>query len=370
MASEKTTLKATCLCGSAKHEITLLPSQLPLQLHFCHCNSCRHMTGALALTEVTLPSGYKPAKELLEKLTAFSFSKRITQYHCNTCGSQMLAQCWVDGNDPDKGYSWDVMSGTLEQAEGVVEVTLHEHIQDTLDGGFADFLPSISGKTIERWAASPNSKDQLPLYWTSPEQPQIEPSSSDRLHCHCKCGGVEFWITRPSERSKKAACTWPDVLIPYHSKEPRTAGATWWLRDNGKRFLGGVCSCNSCRLDTGMEYVEWAFVPTIDMTLDAAGKIPFQVPFGTLKLYNSSPDVSRYHCSVCGATVFFNSDSRTELFDVAAGLLDAPEGARAESWLEWTTKRLSFREDAIPRAKSLTLAVEAGLRAFGERHKQ
>ena len=116
-----------------------------------------------------------------------------------------------------------------------------------------------------------------------------------------------------------------------------------------------------------MEMISWAFIPTIDISLDADGGTPFSLPFGSLKSYRSSTDVERYFCGTCGATVFFTADDREGLVDAAAGLLDAPEGARAESWLEWRTTRLSFREDSLPRAEALTLGVEEGLKKFGER---
>jgi hypothetical protein len=119
-----------------------------------------------------------------------------------------------------------------------------------------------------------------------------------------------------------------------------------------------------------MEFQSWCFIPTIDISLDVAGKKPYSVPFGTLKAYQSSPDVTRYHCGVCGASVFFTCEDRTDLVDVAVGLLDAPEGARAESWLEWRMNRLSFREDAFPRAETLTLAMEEGQQAWAERQKK
>jgi len=53
------------------------------------------------------------------------------------------------------------------------------------------------------------------------------------------------------------------------------------------------------------------------------------------------------------------------LVDVAVGVLDAREGARAEGWLEWWTGRLSFREDALGRARGLTEGVEEGMGPFG-----
>lgn len=118
-----------------------------------------------------------------------------------------------------------------------------------------------------------------------------------------------------------------------------------------------------------MEITPWAFVPAIDITLDAEGEEPFKLPFGTLKGYKSSPGVLRYFCGECGAIVFYTEEDRdrTSLLDVAAGLLGAEEGSRAESWLEWRTERLSFREDAVGRAGSLVEGIESGLREFRER---
>ncbi len=162
---------------------------------------------------------------------------------------------------------------------------------------------------------------------------------------------------------------WPDVLIADHLNQKGPEGEPWWLQANGTRFLAGVCACNSCRLDTGTETIQWAFVPTVDIHLDAGGEKPFELPFGTLNAYGSSKGVVRYHCSVCGASVFFTSDQRENLVDVAIGLMAATEGARAESWLHWATERLSFREDAVPRAESLALAIEGGLKQYTDRKK-
>ena len=65
-----------------------------------------------------------------------------------------------------------------------------------------------------------------------------------------------------------------------------------------------------------------------------------------LRSYESSPGVMREFCPTCGATVFWHDKHRPELIDVSVGLLDAPEGARAEEWLEWWLARVSFEEDA------------------------
>jgi hypothetical protein len=128
----------------------------------------------------------------------------------------------------------------------------------------------------------------------------------------------------------------------------------------------------------------------VDISLDAEGKLPLELshitdtPTSTstdnnksvfnskLQTYNSSENVTRSFCSVCGAIVFFalsepDENPATMLLDVAVGLLDAPEGARAENWLERCTSRLSFREDAVGRAGSLVEGIEQGLREFGKR---
>ena len=367
MSSETRTVKAACFCGSAKYDITLPASNFPLKADICHCWSCRHMTGTLHLTLINMPEDWDPPKDVVDKLVPFKFSERLTQYHCNTCGSQLLAHNWKDGNDHSKGYSWDAMSGCIEKADGVFEISSHEFVGDTLDGGFADFLPAIDGKTLTRWKGWPGESDELPVHWSSPDRQQAQPKPDDRVRARCKCGGVEFWVARASERSKNASGAWPDLLIPHHSNQQGPGKTAWWLRDNDTKFLGGVCSCNSCRLDTGMEWIEWAFVPTVDVTLDAEGSVPYKVPFGTLKGYQSSADVTRYFCGTCGASTFFTSTDRPNLIDVAIGLLDSPEGARAESWLHWRTQRLSFREDALPRAEALTLGVESGLEEYGKR---
>lgn len=98
--------------------------------------------------------------------------------------------------------------------------------------------------------------------------------------------------------------------------------------------------------------------------------MPYLVPFGTLKAYRSSEKVTRYHCARCGASVFFTSEERSDLVDISVGILDAPEGARAESWLDWRMDRLSFREDAVPRAESLVLALEEGQQAWAREQKK
>lgn len=99
--------------------------------------------------------------------------------------------------------------------------------------------------------------------------------------------------------------------------------------------MAGVCACDSCRLASGMEWVQWAFVLAASVFLDADGRDRLTRDFSILKHFRSSEEVSRYFCGICGAMVFWDGDFRPELIDIAVGLFHAPEGARAENWLQW-----------------------------------
>jgi hypothetical protein len=68
---------------------------------------------------------------------------------------------------------------------------------------------------------------------------------------------------------------------------------------------------------------------------------------GTLACYSSREDVERYFCSNCSACVFYTNALRPEIIDIAVGLLEAEDGARAESLLSWAYgARIGHHEDA------------------------
>jgi hypothetical protein len=394
MASDTKTIKATCLCGDAAHSITLPTDAFPLPTYFCTCNSCRHLTGTLFLSTAFLPPSYQPSSSLLDKLTSFKFSDRITQYFCKRCGSTMLCHCLPKSSSMYSTGSWDVMTGTLEAFDSILDLRGYEYIHDTVDGGFSDFMPTVNNRPLDRWSHDINTSPQFPLHWRDPSIPKVPVNNTTtRLQAHCKCNNITFYISRPSLQSIHATRAWPDLLVPYHSPQSFDKPLEpWHLRACNTKFLAGLCSCTSCRLASGQEITAWAFVPLVDISLDAEGKVPLGLASVTgtgtgaststsnsesgltskLQTYASSPNVTRSFCSVCGAIVFFalseaDQTAETVIVDVAIGLLDAPEGARAENWLEWCTSRLSFREDAVGRADSLVEGVEAGLREFGKR---
>ena len=364
MPDQLRTIPATCHCGNAQHDITLRASAFPLDSNWCHCTSCRHMTGTLCLTAVPVPPEYAPADSLVRKLTPFDFSSNIRHYFCPTCGTNMFARC-IDG--PTE-VDYVISIGTLEQADAsVYRMKAHIFIEDTVDGGFADFVTTFDRFPVKRWSRYFDDDDEdklLPPHWKAASR--RPPAPEDRLHGYCKCRGVEFWISRPSARSAWAKQT--DETGTFSADQPLPPESeTPWLCENRTKFEAIVCPCDSCRLaGSGMAFAQWASIPAVDMSLDAEGEVPLpkDMAFGTLKSYRTSDRASYHFCAKCGADVFRSADAMPYVKHVGVGLLDSPDGARAESWLKWKTGPLNHREDGLKRAEKLTLAVESGLAEY------
>jgi hypothetical protein len=115
------------------------------------------------------------------------------------------------------------------------------------------------------------------------------------------------------------------------------------------KMAASLDACNSCRIWVGSEIMHWTFSPLRDMSFasDVATHIPETTAqlkqaveakdprLGTLAMYASSETVQRYFCGRCSACVFYAVDSRPDMVDIAVGLVDSPDGARAESVFSW-----------------------------------
>lgn len=200
--------------------------------------------------------------------------------------------------------TWFTTCGSLVDA-GNVYRPQHEYVEDTIDGGITNVIQFVNNKPVARWARHPKEAQQLPLYWVSPLRPSLSSTPADRLHARCKCRGVEFWITRNVSGSKT------QVNLGHQS---------------------------SRRLENGMEpYATATFeVESGRIFSGESGLLPYpQCPdFGTLRTWWSSAETGKKFCGVCGASVFLITKDTSRL-EVSVGVLEAPEGVRAESWLEW-----------------------------------
>lgn len=308
-------IKATCLCGSAGSKIWFAADELPYDATFCHCTSCRRMSGCLCVTSIPLrfADEFELERTLLPRLKAFPFSgDRITHYFCPLCGTHMIAKVYARDQNSPKAI-WFVMCGVLEQRKGIY-FPQHDFVGDTKDGGITNLLESLGGKTIKRFANHPRDEEQLPLDWRSPRIDQTEPTSN-KLHARCKCDGIQLWIHPPA---------------------------------NGSRYPASVCACSECRLATGMEWCVGltAEIPISAISLESSGSqnVHDISGFGTLVVFQSAAGVKRGFCGTCGATVLLHREG-TSALRLAVGLMDAPEGARAERWLDWDVPSLAAFDD-------------------------
>jgi len=344
-------VKAKCLCGHYQLSLAIPKDQLPLMASICHCDSCRHALGSLYVCVAYVPeSCLETVQNSLSRLKASQWSSRRTAYFCPTCGSTIVDI--LDGRVT-------IHTGALDHFDDTVQIQRQIFVKDTQDGGFSHWLKDLPIKTHATLI------DSLPADWLqTSHQPVTNPS--DRLHAHCLCSGVDFWISRPLTSSANPDNPKSDVRQHNSDRGDYDVNNPWWLCANRTRFFAEVCHCNSCRLSSSCDFLPWTYIPNTDISLAADGSVPFSRDFGTLKEYRSSDEASRYFCGQCGATIFYIREERHGIVNVAVGLLDAAEGSLAQSWLGWRTDGLDFKEDSVGRAAALVNDIERALQKWGQ----
>lgn len=384
--NDSVTYSITCHCGAAAQTVTTVSSWADIDI--CHCRSCRHTTGVLCTSYVRI---HGPPS--LQGLESYAFPTHCERYFCGTCG------CHIFFHNDDEDSIWSVATGviigiaeneeagqadTKSETDAGLRFTRHVNVQGTKDGGLSPFLREVDRRGMDVEEPSfPGHYDSLNSQrQTSPEAIDQEP----HLKGSCQCKGILLHITRPDESSRLPHSGYSDLIVPFCTGSPRIVNPDdekWWLRPanatNPTKYLAGTCACRSCRLISGFEIQTWAFVPRSNIFMHGEGgdeQLPLDfahLPSGTLRSYESSPGVLREFCRRCGATVFWHDKWRPDLIDVSVGLLAAPEGARADSWLDWFTERVSFSELTVDgrtgivakTAKDLIDSLERGLKDWG-----
>ena len=329
--SETRTFYARCHCGASTLSFVVPTAMLPIPVHFCHCGVCRRSTG----TYFTAVAVISEAKIDLSSLTAYQSSENLTRFFCSTCGAHLCGS--VQLGDTTK---WFVSAPSVDAEEEVWSFAGHVFVGSTGDGGLAPLMQNIGGKELglfESWSGR-----SAP--WHPPERKSITESAvaqgQDKLHAHCHCGGMEFYISRP---------TGNETFTEIDENN---------VRKHKNKWLAIHDVCNSCRLTISTFVISWIFPTRKEITLADGSPYPVDGIFGTAKAYPSSKGVDRTFCSTCGAAVSYISDERSHIVDVAAGLLDT-ENARAEDWLEWRSYKLAWEDDAV--WKSASDALRTGL---------
>lgn len=240
---------------------------------------------------------------------------------------------WNNPQNPDDPGAF---TGCLKNINTeILKFDRHIFMGDTIDGGASIWLQNDNsdGSIAKRYGKRTNSKE-LPPDWPAPSSMTGYDSRSEQesLPIHCRCKGVNFRLHRGDYLGKK--------------KEE----VPWFIDDKNGKMIATFDTCDSCRLQSGVDIFHWTFAELRNISFadgigrefpgnkkDLAAAIDAgDERLGTLGYYQSSPDVHRYFCETCSAVIFFASDEREEVVDIAVGVLDSPDGARAEGFLSWT----------------------------------
>lgn len=248
------------------------------------------------------------------------------------------------------GRPLGVFTGTLTNSvPQIIKFVDQGFVGDTIDGGASAWLQHANGDASKcrRFKLEPDEStddDVLSADWPSAENMiGFEDKAEESVAIRCKCKGVDLVLKRDDYSG-----TAKDQL-------------PWNVDPDTHKLSTVFCGCDSCRLQGGIDVWYWAFIAAKDLS-SATVDAPFPTSkhelkdaidrrdpaVGSLAYYASATQagVLRFFCSTCSATTFFGEDGRPELLDLAVGLLDAPDGARAESFLSWAFGEIDFKQDA------------------------
>ncbi|KAF2636884.1 hypothetical protein P280DRAFT_501105 [Massarina eburnea CBS 473.64] len=341
--NESITLTAHCLCKTHTFSTTVPVSRLPLSLHACHCDSCRHSTGALYTMCVRWP---EPRQSVdVSELKVFHFGTTGHIVFCDTCSTPMF---FVNPKDLDQELQ--VFTGTIANFDAggktLFKTVDHIFVGDTKDGGASMWMrTNADGTETKRYETRDKREEHegYPFDWPATLSfTSYEAKTHDTVPIRCKCKGIDFVLHRPNYDNV------PKSKIP------------WFIDPVTHKPLGGFCACNSCRLFGGIDIWNWMYTELKYISFSTSSNQPFpkstlnlkalvdakDPSIGTLKYYASSPDVQRYFCSTCSASIFYAVDDRPEIVDVSVGVLEASDGARAEGLLSWALGPIGRIEDS------------------------
>lgn len=343
-------ITAQCLCKAHIFTANVLRSSLPFKASACHCNSCRHVTGALYSVNALWPGDHDAIRN--STLKRYDFSEKVKVIFCGTCSSTMF---WeqpkgdLDGKNGANKSEYGVFTGVLlnDGPKDLVRLTKHIFVADTLDGGATPWLQNLNGdgEVGKRWAEWAEKSEELSQDWpgtTPPAAGWKRVAQEIPIRCHCK--GVDL-VFRQAQALEENTGKQPAELSRY-------------IDPASRKPVAGLDTCDSCRTSFGVDFFNWTFACLRHVGFPTRGSQSEGSPgfaatlkdlhaavvaesqqrdprLGTLAVYSSSDSVKRYFCSRCSACVFYAADKRHDVVNIAMGLFDSPEGARSEGSFLW-----------------------------------
>jgi hypothetical protein len=86
------TLHGTCLCGGVKFEVDAAPESL----RFCHCTSCKQLSGGAGTVNFGAPPSAIRIVEGNHLLQSFTPEGGSTKTFCRNCGTNLFGGGWPD----------------------------------------------------------------------------------------------------------------------------------------------------------------------------------------------------------------------------------------------------------------------------------
>jgi hypothetical protein len=83
-------LRGSCLCGGVKFEV----AETPATLRYCHCESCKKLSGSIGTVNGRVPSRAIRILEGQELLQTFQPKEGSSKTFCRTCGSNLFGGGW------------------------------------------------------------------------------------------------------------------------------------------------------------------------------------------------------------------------------------------------------------------------------------
>jgi hypothetical protein len=85
-------LRGSCLCGGVKFELT----EAPDTLRYCHCESCKKLSGGAGTVNGRVPAGAIRILEGEDLLQTFEPAQGSAKTFCLSCGSNLFGGGWPD----------------------------------------------------------------------------------------------------------------------------------------------------------------------------------------------------------------------------------------------------------------------------------
>jgi hypothetical protein len=85
-------VRGSCLCGAVRFEL----AEAPATLRYCHCESCKKLSGGAATVNGRVPSTAIRILEGEDLLQTFQPGEGSAKTFCRTCGSNLFGGGWPE----------------------------------------------------------------------------------------------------------------------------------------------------------------------------------------------------------------------------------------------------------------------------------